>query len=62
MDDRVKNVIEALEELAHDTTVPKNVKGKIVSIDDLSMTLKTEKGTLIVPIKKIVDSQIEIQD
>ena len=40
----------------------KNVKGKIVSIDDLSMTLKTEKGTLIVPIKKIVDSQIEIQD
>ena len=40
----------------------KNVKGKIVSIDDLSLTLKTEHGKLIIPIKKIVDSQIEIQD
>jgi len=40
----------------------KNVKGIIVSIDDLSMTLKIENGKLIVPIKKIVDNQIEIQD
>lgn len=39
----------------------KNVEGEIISVDDLSMTLKTETGKLIVPIKDIVENQVEIQ-
>ncbi len=40
----------------------KDVKGVIVAIDDISMTLKTENGKLVVPVKDIVESQVEIQD
>lgn len=38
-----------------------NVEGEIVSVNDISMTLKTASGTLIVPIKDIVDNQVEIR-
>ena len=37
-----------------------NVEGEIITIDDISMTLKTTTGKLIVPIKDIVNSQVEI--
>lgn len=39
-----------------------DVKGEIVSVNEISMTLKTKTGTLIVPIKDIVDNQVEIQE
>lgn len=39
----------------------KDIEGEIMAIGDLSMTLKTLNGTLIIPIKEIVDNQIEIQ-
>ena len=38
------------------------VEGEIVAIDDISMTLKTSAGKLVVPVKDIVESQVEIQD
>ena len=37
-----------------------NVEGDILAIDDISMTLKTTTGKLIIPIKDIVNSQVEI--
>jgi len=39
----------------------KDVEGEIIAIGDLSMTLKTMNGTLVVPIKEIVGNQVEIQ-
>ena len=39
-----------------------DIKGEIVSVNEISMTLKTKSGTLIVPIKDIVDNQVEIQE
>ena len=38
----------------------KNIEGEIIAIGDLSMTLKTLHGTLIVAIKEIVENQVEI--
>ena len=39
----------------------KDVEGEIIAIDDISMTLKTDNGKLVVPVKDIVESQVEIQ-
>ena len=39
-----------------------NIKGKIESIDGITVTIKTKKGKLVVPIKDIVESQVSIQD
>lgn len=39
----------------------KKVEGEIIAIDDISMTLKTSKGKLVIPVKDIVESQVEIQ-
>ncbi len=36
------------------------IKGSIVAIDSLFVTLKTEKGKLVVPIKEIVESRVEM--
>lgn len=38
------------------------VKGEVESIDGITVTLKTEKGKFIVPIKDIVESQVRVQD
>ena len=40
----------------------KDIEGEILAIDDISMTLKTDNGKLIVPIKEIVENQVEIQE
>ena len=40
----------------------KKIEGEIISIEDLSITLKISTGKLIVPIKDIVESQVEIQE
>lgn len=37
-------------------------EGKIESIDGITLTIKTLKGKLVVPIKDIVESQVEMQD
>lgn len=40
----------------------KNHTGTVVNIDNLSLTLKTDTGKIVIPIKKIIDSTIEIND
>jgi small-conductance mechanosensitive channel len=36
------------------------IEGTVEAIDNISMTLKTEKGKIIIPIKDVVESQVEI--
>ncbi|WP_406683422.1 mechanosensitive ion channel [Seonamhaeicola sp. MEBiC1930] len=38
-----------------------NIKGEVDAIDNMCITLKTEKGKLVVPIKDIVENQVKIQ-
>ncbi|MFD1161977.1 MULTISPECIES: mechanosensitive ion channel family protein [Hwangdonia] len=38
------------------------IRGEVESINSISVTIKTEEGKLIVPIKDIVESQVKIQD
>ncbi|GAA4900266.1 hypothetical protein GCM10023311_27270 [Flaviramulus aquimarinus] len=38
------------------------IRGEIESINSISVTMKTKKGKLVVPIKDIVESQVSIQD
>ncbi|NJX14236.1 mechanosensitive ion channel family protein [Tamlana crocina] len=38
------------------------IKGKVESINNISVTLKTKEGKLIVPIKDIVESQVSVRD
>jgi len=40
----------------------KGITGTVDSIDNITMTLKTSKGKTVLPIKDIVDNQIEILD
>ncbi|NJM80939.1 MAG: mechanosensitive ion channel [Flavobacterium sp.] len=37
-----------------------NIQGKIESIDNICVTLLTEKGKIIIPIEEIVESKVEI--
>jgi hypothetical protein len=39
----------------------KNVSGTIESIDNIAMIIKTEKGKTVLPIKDIIENQIEIE-
>lgn len=39
-----------------------DVKGEVESINNITVTLKTENGKLVVPINDIVESQVRIQD
>jgi len=39
-----------------------DISGEIIAVNEISMTLKTKTGTLIVPIKDIVDNLVEIQE
>lgn len=38
------------------------IKGEIISIDNICMTLKTDSGKIVIPIKEIVESKVEIED
>ncbi len=38
-----------------------NVKGEVEAIDGISVTLKTEQGKFVIPIKDIVESQVKVQ-
>lgn len=39
----------------------KDIEGEIITIDDISITLKTTTGKLIVPIKDLVENQVEVK-
>ncbi|MFV0564810.1 MAG: mechanosensitive ion channel family protein [Flavobacteriaceae bacterium] len=39
-----------------------NIKGEVVSVNGISITIKTATDTIVVPIKDIVESQVKIQD
>ncbi|NNK81492.1 MAG: mechanosensitive ion channel [Flavobacteriaceae bacterium] len=39
----------------------KGIEGEIEAIEDISIVLKTKEGKLIIPIKDIVENQVEIQ-
>ncbi|WP_299551119.1 mechanosensitive ion channel domain-containing protein [Seonamhaeicola sp.] len=39
-----------------------DIKGEVEAIDNMCVTLKTENGKLVVPIKDIVESQVKVQD
>ncbi len=39
-----------------------DIKGEVEVIDGISLTLKTEQGKFVIPIKDIVESQVRIQD
>ncbi|MFD1613681.1 mechanosensitive ion channel family protein [Gelatiniphilus marinus] len=38
-----------------------NIKGEVETVNNISVTLKTKEGKLIVPIKDIVESQVKVQ-
>ncbi len=38
-----------------------NIEGTVVAIDNICLTVLTEKGKAIIPIKDVVDSKVEIQ-
>lgn len=38
-----------------------NIKGEVEAVNNISVTIKTSEGKLIVPIKDIVESQVKIQ-
>ena len=39
-----------------------DVQGEIISIDNICMTLKTTKGKIILPIKEVAESRVEVED
>ncbi len=45
-----------------DTIRLKDIEGKIEAIDHISMVVKTKKGKIVVPIKKITESTVELDD
>jgi small-conductance mechanosensitive channel len=40
----------------------KGTKGTIESINNIAMTLKTEKGRVVLPIREVVENQVEIEE
>lgn len=45
-----------------ETLVVDNVEGKIISFNNISVTIKTAKGRMVIPINEIIESRIEILD
>lgn len=39
-----------------------DIKGEIISIDNICMTLKTSNGKIVVPIKEVVESRVVIEN
>jgi hypothetical protein len=52
--------VRRLYELGQNIKI-KDIEGEIEAIDDISLTLKTKHGKTIIPIKEIVENQVEIQ-
>jgi hypothetical protein len=40
----------------------KNIEGRIEAIDHISMVIKTKKGKIVVPIKKVTENTVELDD
>jgi uncharacterized protein (UPF0147 family) len=60
MDERLHNVVEALEELSGDNTVPRNIKSKVEAIIGI---LKIEDGSdMSIKINKALSELDEISD
>lgn len=59
MDERVQNIISALEELSTDNTVPKNIK---IKINDIMALLKDEAQDISIRINKVMSVLDEISD
>ncbi|MBW2997238.1 UPF0147 family protein [Candidatus Woesearchaeota archaeon] len=60
MDERVQNIIEALEELTNDNTVPRNIKSKV---DEVIGILKEDNGQdMSIKVNKALSELDEISD
>lgn len=60
MDERIGNIIESLEELANDNTVPRNIKSKV---EEVVAILKGDDGEdLSIKINKALSTLDEISD
>ncbi|MFH1063710.1 MAG: UPF0147 family protein [Candidatus Woesearchaeota archaeon] len=60
MDEKIGNIIESLEELANDNTVPRNVKSKV---EEIVSILKEENGEdMSMKINKVLSTLDEISD
>jgi uncharacterized protein (UPF0147 family) len=60
MDERVQNIIQALEELSTDNTVPRNIKAKVT---DVITVLKDENGEeMSIKVNKALSVLDEISD
>ncbi len=59
MDERIQNIITALAELSTDTTVPRNIKAKLISIVEI---LKSENGEVSMKVNKVLGELDEISD
>ncbi len=60
MDERVTNIIEALEELLNDNTVPRNIKSRV---EEVIIIFKTENGEdMSIKINKALSELDDISD
>ena len=60
MDERVQNIVEALEELNNDKTVPRNIKLKVQEVIDI---LKEENGQdMSIKVNKALSTLDEVSD
>ena len=59
MSDELEGVLEALEELTSDTTVPQNVRLKI---SDITTVLKKDSEEVTLRVNKVLDSLEEISN
>ncbi|MBW2964406.1 UPF0147 family protein [Candidatus Woesearchaeota archaeon] len=60
MDERVQNIVEALEELFNDNTVPRNIKSKV---EEVISCLKDQNGEeMSIKINKALTVLDEISD
>jgi uncharacterized protein (UPF0147 family) len=60
MDERLQNIVEALEELSSDNTVPRNIKSKV---SEVITVLKEENGEeMSIKINKALSTLDEISD
>ena len=60
MDERVQNIIEALEELSDDNTVPRNVKLKVGAV--ISTLKGPDSEEMSIKINKVLSILDEISD
>ncbi|MFC1752921.1 UPF0147 family protein [Thermoproteota archaeon] len=58
-DERIQNIIEALQDLVSDNTVPKNVKSKLETV---MHTLKTDGDDISIRINKALSELDEVSD